>query len=1016
MVHALHSNGANSIWEHSLLDPTNSKSVRKKPQAKDPVKPTKADFIRTKHQLLGFVFRGGNKEDKDSGDSQDGDVSKQLHSSVRTANLETSLRLLSCGADPNYLHQEKGTCPLHVAAGAGQASQVELLLIYGADPGGSDSFGKTPSDHSSEAGYKDIAHRLVESQFELTDRISYYLCERKPDHSSGQHFLIPEMADSIDSNSEVAKAAKRKLQMLPNYLFEEMAMDAYDEVDRRETEQYWLSLQGPVLLQTVDRSHSVPFLPVNAELSPTRNQARQKLGRLNAHDEPLYDSVASEEEFVLAEQQQILAEQKLANSIKGLQDLNQQKSGVSVEAYIGIKEQLSLSNVRMQELLASNTNMQTQIAQLQNMVQTLVQENNQLKTQPVPVVAGAAQPVALNGPATSSSKSLEEPVTLRGSKIHAARHYSMYEPREGPRSPQRSTPTNSPAAAAASATSATSLPVPTTSDEVVRRTNIITKRIQEVFHNVQNRRHDQVEPCAQRIVEAVQSMATIVPQLDPRGRTPLMLAVTLENLDCAILLLENGANVNVENKEGWTVVQEAVSTGNHQIISAVLQKRDLQRHTTRMLGVPALLQKLKEAPDFYMEMKWEFTSWVPLVSRMCPSDTYKVYKQGSNVRIDTTLLGFDQSSWQRGSKSYLFKSEGVDKAVLLEMDHEAKEVFVEELRTLQEDTVTRHLMTPSNAAVMARVTSPIVHTYVDTEKISFERNKSGLWGWRSDKTEVVNGRDCKVFSASNVELVTKTRTEHLSPEDKSKVAGSGFLLNSLLAVGQHLEESTSLPDGTNPDKVTMEEYFDSSVDLGKRDIGRPKEMTTKVQKFKEADRLSCVVDDSCFVTPGDYTLYGVGGASVNSPSRRQFSMDEEDELLQYAIQQSLLDVGSEGDEVDIWEALKAQKPPSTPQMSRVNRSPLPPRPQSSLGFCVSPEEEELQRAIEASLGFPVEFGLNPVDASSSGGITAEAQEEANLLAEALVLSARETALEEERRSREDNELLQRILELSLLEK
>lgn len=38
MVHALHSNGANSIWEHSLLDPTNSKSGRKKPLAKDPVK------------------------------------------------------------------------------------------------------------------------------------------------------------------------------------------------------------------------------------------------------------------------------------------------------------------------------------------------------------------------------------------------------------------------------------------------------------------------------------------------------------------------------------------------------------------------------------------------------------------------------------------------------------------------------------------------------------------------------------------------------------------------------------------------------------------------------------------------------------------------------------------------------------------------------------------------------------------------------------------------------------------
>ena len=49
------------------------------------------------------------------------------------------------------------------------------------------------------------------------------------------------MADSVDSNSELARSAKRKLQMLPNYLFEEMAMDVYDEIDRRETENCNLS-------------------------------------------------------------------------------------------------------------------------------------------------------------------------------------------------------------------------------------------------------------------------------------------------------------------------------------------------------------------------------------------------------------------------------------------------------------------------------------------------------------------------------------------------------------------------------------------------------------------------------------------------------------------------------------------------------------------------------------------------------------------------------------------------------
>jgi hypothetical protein len=44
-----------------------------------------------------------------------------------------------------------------------------------------------------------------------------------------------------------------------------------------------------------------------------------------------------------------------------------------------------------------------------------------------------------------------------------------------------------------------------------------------------------------------------------------------------------------------------------------------------------------------------------------------------------------------------------------------------------------------------------------------------LWGWgRSDKSEKVNNHDCKVFSATNVEFVTKIRYEHLSEEDKNK--------------------------------------------------------------------------------------------------------------------------------------------------------------------------------------------------------------------------------------------------------
>lgn len=53
--------------------------------------------------------------------------------------------------------------------------------------------------------------------------------------------------------------------------------------------------------------------------------------------------------------------------------------------------------------------------------------------------------------------------------------------------------------------------------------------------------------------------------------------------------------------------------------------------------------------------------------------------------------------------------------------------------------------------------------------------------------------------------------------------------------------------------------------------------------------LHCEVDPSVFEPPADYTTLGPGR---NEPLR-----DEDDNLLQFAIQQSLLDAGTESDQV-----------------------------------------------------------------------------------------------------------------------
>ena len=63
---------------------------------------------------------------------------------------------------------------------------------------------------------------------------------------------------------------------------------------------------------------------------------------------------------------------------------------------------------------------------------------------------------------------------------------------------------------------------------------------------------------------------------------------------------------------------------------------------------------------------------------MCSSDTYRVYKRGSSVRVDTTLLGFNQNSWVRGSRSYIFTGTNQG-AKFYEIDHDTKQVYIEEM-------------------------------------------------------------------------------------------------------------------------------------------------------------------------------------------------------------------------------------------------------------------------------------------------------------------------------------------------
>ena len=100
----------------------------------------------------------------------------------------------------SFLSQEKGNTPLHVAASAGQATQCELLIVHGADPSAFDLNEKTAAMLAMESGNTDLCYRLVELAYELTDRLTYYLCGRRPDHKNGINYLIPALQDRYKIN------------------------------------------------------------------------------------------------------------------------------------------------------------------------------------------------------------------------------------------------------------------------------------------------------------------------------------------------------------------------------------------------------------------------------------------------------------------------------------------------------------------------------------------------------------------------------------------------------------------------------------------------------------------------------------------------------------------------------------------------------------------------------------------------------------------------------------------------
>ncbi|KAE9602051.1 hypothetical protein Lal_00040761 [Lupinus albus] len=167
----------------------------------------------------------------------------------------------------------------------------------------------------------------------------------------------------------------------------------------------------------------------------------------------------------------------------------------------------------------------------------------------------------------------------------------------------------------------------------------------------------------------------------PNRETPLHIAVRLNDVFAARILANAGADVSLQNSAGWNALQEALCRRASDISHVLLRLHHLNAWSKWRRRLPRVIAVLRRMKDFYMEISFHFeSSVIPFVGKIAPSDTYKIWKLGGNLRADTSLAGFDGLKIQRADQSFLFLGDGdlthnISSGSLLVLNRDDRKIF-----------------------------------------------------------------------------------------------------------------------------------------------------------------------------------------------------------------------------------------------------------------------------------------------------------------------------------------------------
>ncbi|CAM6081900.1 unnamed protein product [Calypogeia fissa] len=250
--------------------------------------------------------------------------------------------------------------------------------------------------------------------------------------------------------------------------------------------------------------------------------------------------------------------------------------------------------------------------------------------------------------------------------------------------------------------------------------------------------------------------SAVIDRRDVPGReTPLHLAVRLGDAEAVEMLMASGADWSLQNEHGWSALQEAVCAREDAIAMIITRYYQPMAWAKWCRRLPRLTGAMRRMRDFYMELTFHFeSSVIPFIGRIAPSDTYRIWKRGSNLRADMTLAGFDGFRIHRSDQSFLFLGDGSEDGKLpagslCVLSHKEKEV----MNALEGAGVQ-----PSEAEIAQEVAAMSqTNMYRPGIDVTQAELVSHLTWRRQERTEMVGSWKAKIYDMHHVMVSVRSR-------------------------------------------------------------------------------------------------------------------------------------------------------------------------------------------------------------------------------------------------------------------